>query len=168
MKNQILFYETQRFRRPWFLAIILCVNGFFIYAFVSQVMMGHPIANSAMSDVGLSTTILIVVLISILFLTVRLDTLIREDGLYLRFFPFQGRYKKYAWQQLSKIFIRAYNPFLEFGGRGYRITFGKGKAYNVSGNTGLQIIMKDNSKLLIGTLKPLEAEEAINKINRKN
>ena len=43
-----------------------------------------------------------------------------------------------------------YNPIAEYGGLGIR--FGpNGKAYNVSGNTGLQVILKNKSKVLIGT-----------------
>jgi hypothetical protein len=41
---------------------------------------------------------------------------------------------------------------------------GAGKALNVSGNMGLQIIFKDNTRLLIGTKKPETLKNVITKI----
>jgi hypothetical protein len=39
----------------------------------------------------------------------------------------------------------------------------KGKAYNVSGNQGIQLVFKDGNSLLIGTQKPNEASAALQK-----
>jgi len=39
----------------------------------------------------------------------------------------------------------------------------KGKAYNVSGNIGLQLFLKSDEKILIGTNKPMELETFLKK-----
>jgi hypothetical protein len=55
----------------------------------------------------------------------------------------------------------------EYGGWGLRLgILGKGTAFNVSGDKGLQLEFIDNKKLLIGTKKPEELTETLNKIGQ--
>jgi hypothetical protein len=55
----------------------------------------------------------------------------------------------------------------EYGGWGLRLgLFGKGTAFNVSGDIGLQLEFTDDRKLLIGTNKPDELIETLNKIGQ--
>lgn len=94
-------------------------------------------------------------LLLLLFATMRLDTEIRTDGIYVRFFPAGRQYKKYAWEDLEQLFVRQYEPIREYGGWGIR--GGKhNRAYNISGNQGLQLIFKDKKRVLIGTKRPDE------------
>jgi hypothetical protein len=167
MKNEILFSESQRFKKPWLLAIIFGVNGFFIYAFIQQVVFHKTIGDKPMSDNGLLLALLLCSIITILILSVRLKTIIQEDALYVQFFQLQLRYKKYEWSTISKIYVREYNPIFEYGGWGYRWMFGGGKAYTISGNKGIQIVFENESKLLIGTSSPEEVEIALNQIQKK-
>ena len=56
---------------------------------------------------------------------------------------------------------------MEYGGWGLRYGFfGKGRALNVSGNTGLQIEFNNGKRLLIGTNKPRELKEVLTKLNQ--
>jgi hypothetical protein len=59
---------------------------------------------------------------------------------------------------LAEVKVREYRPLAEYGGWGVR-GFGKNRALNVSGNFGLQLVMKDGAKMLIGTQKPQELED---------
>jgi hypothetical protein len=62
---------------------------------------------------------------------------------------------------LIKCYVRKYNAIAEYGGWGWRLgLFGKGTAYNISGNEGLQLEFINGKKLLIGTQK-LEALSGI-------
>jgi len=49
---------------------------------------------------------------------------------------------------------------------GFRCGFrkGSGKAYNMKGNQGAQLVFKNGKRLLIGSQKPDELAEAINSI----
>lgn len=89
-----------------------------------------------------------------------LETEIRQDGIYIRFFPFQLSYHHYSWQHIRHISVRQYSPIREYGGRGFRGT-GKNQAWNVSGNKGLQLELTDRRKILIGTKKPEELTDVI-------
>lgn len=93
----------------------------------------------------------------------RLKNQIRKDGVYVKFFPFHLSFKVYKWDKVSKLFVRQYDPISEYGGWGLRIGR-NGKAFNVSGNKGLQLEFHDNKKLLIGTNKPEELKETLLKI----
>jgi hypothetical protein len=58
---------------------------------------------------------------------------------------------------LTKSYVRQYSPIAEYGGWGLRLgLFGKGQAYNVSGDKGLQLEFTTGQRLLIGTNKPEE------------
>ena len=96
-------------------------------------------------------------LLSLLFFSFNLITIVKPDGIYVRFFPFHLSFRRYTWDMISKVYVRHYSPIGEYGGWGIRLgLFGKCKAYNVSGNKGLQIEFTNNKKLLIGTKKPDE------------
>ena len=63
--------------------------------------------------------------------------------------------------------VRQYSPLLEYGGLGMRIgLFGKGKAWNISGDKGLQLEFNNQKKLLIGTNQPEELAATLEKIGQ--
>jgi hypothetical protein len=58
---------------------------------------------------------------------------------------------------LKKSFVKQYSPISGYGGWGLRLGLnGIGKAYNVSGEKGLQLEFSDNRKIVIETNKPEE------------
>ena len=70
------------------------------------------------------------------------------------------KFRHFSWAELEEIYVREYSPISEFGGWGWRFGMG-GKAYNISGDQGIQLVFKNGKKLLIGTQKPVEAAEAL-------
>lgn len=167
MNNEILFCEKQHFRQWWLWLILLGVNGFFFFGILKQVVGGQPFGDKPMSNTGLLISTSLSILLTMMFISFRLETNIRKDGIYVRFFPFQMKFRCYRWNTLTKSFVRQYSPIAEYGGWGLRFgLFGKGKAFNVSGNKGLQLEFTNHKKLLIGTNKPNELTEALNKIGQ--
>ncbi len=98
------------------------------------------------------------------FWFLKLETEVRRDGLYVRYYPFHIQFKKFGADDLSEYYARKYRPIWEYGGWGIRCSFGKGKAYNVSGNKGVQLVFKNGKRLLIGSQRVEELEEAIRSI----
>jgi hypothetical protein len=167
MDNEILFTESQRFKQWWLWTILLGINGLFLFGVYKQVIDGQQFGDKPMSNIGLLTTTGMTLLLTFLFINFRLDTIIKKDGIYVRFFPFHMTFKHYNWDNLTKSFVRQYSAISEYGGWGLRFgLFGKGAAYNVSGNKGLQLEFNSNKKLLIGTNKPDELTETLNKIGQ--
>ena len=162
LTDEILFTEQQKFKQWWVMLILFGVNGLFFYGAWQQIMEGQRFGNRPMSNTGLLITMGLITLITVLVLSCRLDTIIRKDGIYVRFFPFHLKFKHYAWDRLLKAYVRKYSPIGEYGGWGIRFGLsGRGKAFNITGNKGLQLIFKTNKKLLIGTQKPDEMAEAL-------
>ena len=112
--------------------------------------------------------IFVPVAIGLLFGLLKLETEVRSDGLYVRYFPFHFKFKRFTADDLSEYYARKYRPILEYGGWGIRCSFGKGKAYNVSGNKGVQLVFKSGKRLLIGSQRAEELEEAIRSIMEGN
>ncbi len=167
MNNEILFVERQRFRQWWVWLTLLGLNGFFLFAVFKQVVGGQQFGDKPMSNTGLLIAMGLMILLTLLFVNFCLDTKIKEDGVYVRFFPFHLKYKHYTWDTLAKCYVRTYSPIGEYGGWGLRFGLsGKGKAYNVSGNKGLQLEFTNGKKLLIGTNKPDDVTGALRKIGQ--
>lgn len=109
--------------------------------------------------------ILLPIAIAVLFLILKLETEVRSDGLYVRYYPIHIHYRRFTAEDLNQYQARQYKPIREYGGWGIR--YGKGgKAYNVSGSKGVQLVLKNGKRLLIGSQRPNELVEAIGSVRR--
>lgn len=154
------FNEKQRFNQWWLWLLLLLVISNLIREFLQS------------SSEELSTLLFSafpILLTALLFLTMKLETTINSEGIYVRFFPFHLKKKYYTWDQIDHCFIRDYQPIMEYGGWGIRKTFsGKGTAYNVKGKKGLQLIFSNGDRLLIGTQKAEELKEVLLALEQMN
>ena len=94
MKKLILFSEKQKFKQWWLWVILLIVNGVILIGIFKQLITDQPFGDKLMSNLGLLLTAIPMLLITLLILNIRLNTLIKEDGIYVRFFPFHWSFKK--------------------------------------------------------------------------
>jgi len=167
MNNENLFTERQRFKQLWLWVILLGITGLFLFGVVKQVIYGQQFGDKPMSNTGLLISTMLFSLFTILFLLYRLDTVIKIDAIYVRFFPFHIKFKYYSWDTLVKLYVRQYSPLSEFGGWGLRYSmFGYGTAFNVSGNKGLQLEFSNHKKILIGTNKPDKLKAVLDKLGQ--
>ena len=95
-----------------------------------------------------------------LFLFARLVTKVRNDGIYIRFFPFHWTFRRIAFTEVKQFEARTYRSFREYGGHGIRYS-SKGMAYTVSGDRGVQIELLNGKRLLIGSQRAEELSRAI-------
>ncbi len=165
-ENNLVFREVQKFglwicRLPLILVMVLTI-GVAIYATRDMMQEQKPPPIFVLVLFGV-VGIGVPIMVSLLIFLIRLETEVRSDGLYVRFFPIHIRFKKFAAEDLDDFYTRTYRPMREYGGWGIR--FGKsGKAYNIKGNEGLQLIFKDGKRLLIGSQRSQELSEAVNSI----
>ena len=160
-KQQIFFEENQRFTQWWIWAITVGAASVSIYANIQTIELGGSLLN--WTNFSLIIPILI---IPTLFYFLLLKTRVEEKGIYVRFIPFHWKEIFFAWEQLESCRVRTYSPIGEYGGWGIKYGLGgAGKVYNVRGNQGLQLVFKDGSRLLIGTQKPQELQEILNKLD---
>ena len=161
MESKTVFIEQQGFSQGWL--------RYFLPALI-LIAVALSIAQYLTREESLRDAVIAIVLLSMLSLfifSIRMEIKVKTDGIYVRFSPFHVKAKFYPWEVIHQAFIREYNPLREYGGWGIRMgLFGHGWAYNVSGNIGIQLIMKDGSKLLIGTRRPHEAAEALKRLGK--
>ena len=165
METEVLFKETQRFKQWWLWLILLAINGSNVWFLIEKYIQHKNFADTAYhSNAGAEVWSLITLLVTMLVLDTKLETSIYADQIKVRLFPFHLKFKNFSAKTIGLAYVREYNPILDYGGWGLRLgLFGKGKAYNIAGNQGIQVVFKDGSKLLIGTQKPDEASAALQK-----
>jgi hypothetical protein len=171
--TEIFFEETQKFRQPWIWIIVLPISiigiGIFIYILFEQLLHGNPVGNHPMPNTTLvwfgPLMILILLAIPVLLYSMHLHVIVTRDSINIHFFPFFKR--KIPFSRISSFQARKYKPILDYGGWGIR--WGPaGKAYNVFGSMGIQLIFKDGKKLLIGSQKTDEFHSALNSAIKKS
>lgn len=151
--HDILFFERQAFRQKWLWIPLVLMSAYLTLALLNEYVFhikDLPLPETQM--VALSW----IVMISLIFLfwIMRLETMIKKDGIYFRYRPFNSTYKRIQWSELESAKVRTYKPLREYGGWGLRIGLtAKGMAFSVSGNQGLQLVFKDGKHILIGTRK---------------
>lgn len=120
-------------------------------------------SNMPQSEFMLSLTFGIVIgalVLSLMFFT-KLEVYLERSGITYRLFPFQVKFKQIPYNEISTYTVRKYSPIMEYGGWGLRYSFKNGRAYNISGNMGIQLVLTNSSKILFGTLKPEEFNLAL-------
>lgn len=158
MSSTPLFSETQRFTQWWVWALLLGSSALVFLAFYRHI--------SAGAIGGSMWFALIITLLALAFFqSMRLETQVYTEGIRVRLFPLHLQYHEFAWSDIRKAHLRTYSPIREFGGWGLR--FGpKGKAYNVSGNQGLQLEFHNDKQLLIGTQQPEELSRVLKNLGQ--
>jgi len=155
-----LYRERQRFRQWWMWILLLSTSALGWWALIQQVFLGIEFGNNPASDLGVIILFFIIGLAFPAFMaSLTLETVIDTEGIGYRFFPVQ-RMKRIELSDIASWQVRRYSPLGEYGGWGVRYGAG-GKAYNVSGDMGLDIVFKDGRRFLIGTNRPEEMENVM-------
>lgn len=163
---QASYRETQGFRQWWLWLLlvgsVLLTVGVFGYGIYRQIIQETPWGDNPMSDTALvvtgAVTIIFTLGMAVAILSARLITEVRSDGLHIRFFPL--RWRTIPFETIASYQARTYRPVRDYGGWGIR--WGReGKAYTTGGNEGLQLILNDGEKLLIGSRRAEELEAAV-------
>lgn len=155
MESSVYFYEKQRFNQWWLWLILFAPQAVMVGIFVVQYQTSHVFPKEALYGY-LPLLVISVVMLGF----TKLETKITEDGIYVRFFPFHFRYHFFAWNAISRKYVREYKPLAEYGGWGIR-GVGKNMAFNVKGNMGLQLELQDGKRKLIGTQQAEELESVL-------
>lgn len=161
-----LFREEQRFRQWWVWLLVLGVSAVVDTALVASLVdyarHGTKISWSE-AYLGPAIGVTITVALVALFLSARLITEVRENGLFIRFIPFHLRPKRILLDEATSCRAVTYSPIGTYGGWGIRYTW-KGKAYNVYGNRGARVEFANGRHLLIGSQRSEELAAAVSVI----
>ena len=167
-EKPVEFHEEQQFRQRWLwmllLAMTVGVSALYLYGLYTQLVLGQPWGDRPMSDTGLVLSAVLTIGITggitLLFIKLKLTTTVDADGVHVRFFPLTRRHIPF--RNIISSRARTYRPIREFGGWGIRCSR-KGRAYNVSGDRGVQLELREGKPLLIGSQKAEQLADAINR-----
>lgn len=166
-----LFFERQHFRQTWLWLLfgvvsipIVVVLGLGLY---QQLVMGRPFGNNPVSDRGLIALFAAVLVIhgGVIGLAwkARLDVTLSSDRLTYRFIPFHFSDRHIPVSSIAEADARHYQPIREYGGWGIRYGSG-GRAYNVSGDEGVQLTLRNGKRILFGSQRARELESALRRV----
>jgi hypothetical protein len=171
--EKVLYKEEQRFNQWWIWLLLIFTFAVSVvpicYGLYHQVHTGKPWGDNPASNTGLLiiaifTTLLMAGLL-LLFKATRLCIEIRYDGIYFMYLPFIRKWRSVSKDEIERYTVGKYSPVGEYGGWGVRRSYGKyGRAYNVSGNLGLRLYLKNGKVLLLGTQRAQAISYAMQKM----
>ncbi|PZR26758.1 MAG: hypothetical protein DI535_13010 [Citrobacter freundii] len=158
----ILFEEVQRsgrMKHKWFYGIIAII---FAIALGFDYISSRPsLAFTAFLWSGLVIFIFLQVFSLYGF---EMITQIREDGIYVRFTPYQPSFERFVWEDIEEIHVRKFNPFKEYG---YGVRMNEnGKGYTIPGDTGIYLVRRNQMPVMISTKCAEQIIETLKKMGR--
>lgn len=159
--SKILFKEIQKANLSWKWVLFIALYILMIWALYEQIEM-----QDLAGMIAIVFSITVIIIFNIIITMMKLETEIGEKEIRFRFIPFHKSSRKIKWIELSDFYIRDYKPLREYGGYGIQQSLRNGKAYSISGKTGIQLIKKDGKKIIIGTQKPKELERVLKLITK--
>ena len=167
MNNDILFLEKQRSRQASTTIYLVLLNGIWLALIYRQIILGRPFIKKPISSTNLLLLEVFILALTVLIVSYKLETQVRQDGIYAKFTPYHFSFRRYSWDTIAHAFMREYSPVSEYKGWGSRPgILGSGRAFTVSGNVGLQLLFTNGEKLLIGTQKPEELQAVLQQLDQ--
>lgn len=162
ISGQIFFQESQQFRQPllWvgYSAITLLSVGGVASGLLRKSFLRHSL--SLRSFWPLLFIVGVFGLVGALLGAIRMDTEVRNDGLYVRFYPLLGSAQRVGWEQVKDAQVVTVHPIADYGGWGIRSGM-RGKAYLVSGNGCILLSLTSGQSLCVGSQRPQDLSMAI-------
>lgn len=147
-----LFAEEQRFRQKWIWLLVGLVAALSWAIFIRQILFGTPVGDRPAPDLVIWLMLVIIgVGLPWLMYSLKLSTRVDSSRLIIRFRPLLTR--EILLKDIAACEPRTYRPIREYGGWGIRFSPKHGRAFNVSGNRGVQLRLVDGKKILIGSQK---------------
>ncbi len=158
-----VFVEEQKFTQLW-LHILLIIS----FIVTTAVVVKEYVESNTDNNDALVELIIVfgsMVLVYLLIFSLKLKTRIDENGFQFRFIPFHFTVRSINWNEIEKVYTRKYDAIAEYGGWGMKGGMfwrkSKGVAYNVKGDIGLQLELKNGKKILVGTQKEDEVKRVL-------
>lgn len=144
-----LFTEEQRFGQVWLWMVLIGMDVAYFAIFFAQFFVPVPPRPSSPADLFVMWLVALLCLgITALFVSLKLITRVTNQGISVQFIPLHRKPVIFPFSDIGQHSVRTYRPIVEFGGWGIKRGSG-GLAYNVSGNKGLQLVLKDGKRIWV-------------------
>lgn len=160
--GEVLYREVQRPRMWWVWLAIVVAPLLAWWAFIQQVVLGEPWGDEPASDLAVWALFLGFGLAwpALFLVWLRLLTEVTADEVRVRLRPFNFGWVRFPIGEIESAEARRYRPVREYLGWGIR--WGpSGRAYNLNGNEGVQLVLTSGRRVLIGSERAGELESAI-------
>jgi len=158
--NKHIFREVQKIRETKFgmilFAVLLITSVLVLFGLLTKT---DPDGVNLSEIVALVATMLFIFGFAYFAFTAKLVAEVRENELFIRFYPLAGRTIDY--KDITSCSAIKYNPIADYGGWGIRYG-SSGKAYTISGGEGVQLALAQDKPLLLGSRRAAELANAIN------
>jgi hypothetical protein len=149
METEVHFREAQRFDQPW-LRGLLALRA--LADIAGLVRRKRSLRETVRRLAAFGA-------VALLLRVARLDTEVREDGLYVEFAPLHRSVKRMPFSDIADVQETGYSP-LRYGGWGLRWT-PSGVAYAVRGTGGVRFERTGGESLVVGSERPDELVAAV-------
>lgn len=165
-QEEVVYREVQRFRQIWLWVLVLFIAVLMWYITIKQIFLGIPMGNNPAPDVLLVIFWLAFGILFPVFMLwmCRLIIEVRPSGLYMRFAPFHAHYKSFLFKDIITYDAVIYNSLKRFGGWGVRFNAKGETAYNISGKRGIELQLRNNTVVIIGTQNLNELEKSMDSV----
>lgn len=160
MTGPSFYHEEQRISQWWVWVIVLVVAGLSWWALVQQVVLGRPWGDDPAPDWGVWLYwVLVGLAVPTLLWWSRLILDVTGQEVSIRYRPFTRR--SIPLTEIEDVSVRTYSPVKEYGGWGIKGWSRRNVVYNARGNRGVQLILRDDRKVMLGSQRPEELAAAI-------
>lgn len=160
------FREVQKFsenRIARWSAVVTVLVGLAVALTTAAAIVSSGVALDS-TLIGAAVLVPLIAAATLLVVFGRMTTEVTPHALRVRVWPLT-RQHSFEYASMRACSPRRYRPIREFGGWGVRIAR-TGKAYNVTGNLGVQLVFRDGKRLLLGTQRPEALATAIREAAR--
>lgn len=160
----VSFHEVQRFRQWWIWPLIIVLAS--VPFVLTWLLVFSEEAPKPTRVFPVIFAFVFSILPVALLYSIRLETTITTEHISYRFFPLHKKKRVLQWGDIASVYVRKYSPMFEYGGYGARVSLRNGVCLNISGKSGIQLVLKNGKRILIGTLCPDEAEALLRAIGK--
>ncbi len=158
------FREVQRPRQWWVWGILLLVIFLSWNDFIQRILLDEPEQPGDPSDTFVMVSWALFGLgLPLFFMMIKLVVEVRPDEIYIRLFPIRTR--RVPLHRIQAFEARRYRPIRDYGGWGWRLSR-HGVAFNISGSHGVELVLDDGERIMIGSQKADELAAAIASLKR--
>ncbi len=141
--------------------VVLFSYAVFIAAMIFLVYEMIDLSSKKKPSLPLVLPLIILGVIFIITLYSRLIVEVTPFELRFKLVPFMIKYKLVELKEIERCEAVVYRPIAEYGGWGIRCGRGGTRAYNVSGNEGVVVKLKNGKQFLLGSKNKEELQRSI-------